>query len=202
MPRDERLASPGPRTAAAIAADVAIVGLFALAGRRSHQESLSLDGWWQTAWPFMAGLAIGWVVVVSTSGTWPTRAWHGITVWLATVFAGMAFRDVTGQGTAWSFVLVAALVLGAGLIGWRTVMEYGDRRVDAERKRERAEQRRGSRPVVEHTEVGDPLDLEGLTGPRDQTKGRGVVPEADRARRVEEMLKDPRSGGGSGIRED
>ena len=33
----------------------------------------------------------------------------------------MLLRQVTGAGTAWSFVLVATLVLSALLIGWRLI---------------------------------------------------------------------------------
>jgi Protein of unknown function (DUF3054) len=50
----------------------------------------------------------------------PTRVvWTGIGIWIATVAVGMALRAVSGQGTAVSFVVVATLVLGLFLIGWR-----------------------------------------------------------------------------------
>lgn len=179
MARGERFDAPGPRTALAAVLDVAVVSAFALAGRRSHAEALSLDGWWHTAWPFLAGLGIGWLLVVVTSATWPTRLWHGLTVWPSTVLAGMAFRDATGQGTAWPFVVVATLVLAAGLVGWRAVLELVDRRSD---RRARADRPPRRRPTVEHTEVGDPLGLEELGGPRSTARGRGVVPPEDRDR--------------------
>lgn len=186
---DERLASPGPRTALAAVLDIGVVSAFALAGRRSHDEALTLDGWWQTAWPFLAGLAIGWVLVASTSGTYPTRLWHGLSVWPSTVLAGMALRDWTGQGTAWPFVVVATLVLAAGLIGWRAVTEILDRRAAG---RERAARPPRERPEVQHTPVGDPLGLDELGSPASTTKGRGVVPPEHRERFVAEQLHDPR----------
>lgn len=199
MPRDERISSPGPRTATLAVVDVAVVSAFALAGRRSHDEALTLDGWWQTAWPFLAGLAVGWVVVLCTSGTWPTRAWHGLTVWISTVLAGMALRDVTGQGTALAFVIVASGVLGVGLLLPRAVAEVLDRRAD---RQERAERPPRPRPEVTHTEVGDPLGLDELGGARPTAKGRGVVPPEDRQRYVDEQLADPRAEGGRGLRDD
>ena len=42
-------------------------------------------------------------------------------VWVASVAGGMLLRRVTGEGTAVSFVVVATVVLGAALLGWRAV---------------------------------------------------------------------------------
>ena len=59
-----------------------------------------------------------------------TRAWRrpaavrgvGVPVWLCTVALGMVLRALTGAGTATSFVVVAAAVLGVLLVGWRLVL--------------------------------------------------------------------------------
>jgi hypothetical protein len=40
----------------------------------------------------------------------------------------MVLRNLSGQGTAWSFVIVAALFLAATMIGWRLVLTIVDRR--------------------------------------------------------------------------
>ncbi len=98
--------------------DIALVLVFVAIGRRNHDESSALAGLVSTAWPFLGGLAVGWLAA---------RAWRrpgglvpeGIIVWLATVLVGMLLRAVSGQGTALSFVLVATAVLGAFLLGWR-----------------------------------------------------------------------------------
>jgi Protein of unknown function (DUF3054) len=59
----------------------------------------------------------------------PTRVvWTGIGIWIATVAVGMALRAVSGQGTAVSFVVVATLVLGLFLIGWRALTLLAVRR--------------------------------------------------------------------------
>jgi membrane protein implicated in regulation of membrane protease activity len=46
---------------------------------------------------------------------------EGVPVWLCTVAVGMLIRGLTGAGTAFSFVIVAAVFLGAMLLGWRAV---------------------------------------------------------------------------------
>lgn len=175
---DERVTSPGARTAVAATLDLVVVVVFTLIGRRTHDEPLDLAGWWQTAWPFLAGLLIGWAVVALTTRAWPTRLWHGLPVWISTVFAGMAFRDMSGQGTALPFVVVATLFLAATLLGWRLVLWLVDRRRPESSRPAGAGRGRVHEPV-EHTQVGDPLGLEELTGPADRTRGRGVVPPAE-----------------------
>lgn len=106
--------------AAAFAADVACIVAFAAVGRRNHGEALSVAGVTQTAWPFVAGAAVGWLAA---------RGWRrptalvptGLAVWVGAVTLGMALRHLTSQGTALSFVVVATLTTGALLLGWRAV---------------------------------------------------------------------------------
>ncbi|GAA5102965.1 DUF3054 domain-containing protein [Nocardia iowensis] len=114
--------------------DALLVILFCAIGRRSHEEAV-LAGLLRTLWPFAIGLAIGWIVAVAAAsrvfgdagrdarfdGTalWPT----GILVWLGTLCGGMLLRVISGQGTAFSFVLVAACVLALFLLGWRAAIQ-------------------------------------------------------------------------------
>lgn len=108
------------RTVAAVVFDVCWVMAFVTIGRAGHAEGETVVGVAQTAWPFLAGLLIGWAV---------TRGWRrpaapvgtGVGVWLVTVAAGMALRVVAGQGTAVTFILVALAFLGLTLLGWRAV---------------------------------------------------------------------------------
>ncbi|WP_234659506.1 DUF3054 domain-containing protein [Agromyces marinus] len=103
---------------AAIAVDAVLVVVFAALGRGSHSETLDASGIWATAWPFLVGLAAGWVVI---------RGWRhplavlptGVVVWVATLALGMLLRLATGAGTALAFVIVATLTLGVLLVGWR-----------------------------------------------------------------------------------
>ena len=113
----------------AVALDVAFVVLFAAVGRASHErgylplagEGDALHGVLLTAWPFVAGAVVGWVLVRLLSHRWPVDLGPGISVVLCTVLVGMLLRAVTGQGTAPTFDLVATLVLAVLLLGWRFV---------------------------------------------------------------------------------
>ncbi len=104
----------------AFALDAAFVVLFAVTGRASHDEQAFGVGLWQTAWPFLTGVAVGWLV---------TRAWRapfaplrtGLGVWVVALVGGMLLRAASGQGTALPFVVVAAIVLFALLVGGRAV---------------------------------------------------------------------------------
>ncbi len=100
--------------------DLVLVAVFAAIGRASHQESLTPGGWAQTAWPFLTGAVVGWVVVAAT-GRPGSSLTAGAVVWVATVALGMVLRQLTGQGTAPAFVVVATVVLGVLLLGSRLV---------------------------------------------------------------------------------
>jgi hypothetical protein len=104
----------------AAAIDVCCVLVFVVIGRDSHAKGEALGGIASTSWPFLAGLAAGWLA---------SRAWRrplalrpaGIAVWLCTVALGMVLRVVSGQGTALAFIVVALAFLGLFLLGWRLV---------------------------------------------------------------------------------
>jgi hypothetical protein len=107
----------------AVAIDVCCVLVFVIIGRASHTKGESLAGIASTAWPFLAGLAGGWLVTAGLAGrAWrqPSRLWPaGVGAWLGTVVLGMVFRVVSGQGTALAFVGVALAFLGLFMLGWR-----------------------------------------------------------------------------------
>jgi hypothetical protein len=110
----------------AVVLDVACVLVFVIIGRASHGEGLI--GVASTAWPFLAGLAGGWLATAGLAGrTW--RAWRpfglwptGVGAWLGAVALGMLFRVVSGQGTAPAFLGVALAFLGLFLLGWRLLV--------------------------------------------------------------------------------
>jgi hypothetical protein len=118
---------PASSIAVYAAIDVILVVVFVLIGRRNHDEGFGLVGTVTTLWPFLAGLAVGWFAMRAWRS--PTRVvWTGIGIWVATVAVGMALRAVSGHGTALSFVIVATLVLGIFLIGWRALALLAVRR--------------------------------------------------------------------------
>ncbi len=103
--------------------DAVLVVVFAAVGCRSHAEGLDLAGIARTAWPFLAGAAAGWVVGTLMVGA-PRSLAFGAVVVTATVVVGMLVRVATGQGTAWSFVVVATVVLAVLLLGWRLLARW------------------------------------------------------------------------------
>ncbi|MFD6056362.1 DUF3054 domain-containing protein [Agromyces sp. NPDC060279] len=106
---------------AAAVADVLLVALFVVIGRRSHAEGLDLAGLWQTAWPFLAALVVGWLV--SLAWRRPLALWpSGVVIWAVTLVGGMLLRAASGQGTQLPFVLVAAGTLALFLLGWRAIV--------------------------------------------------------------------------------
>ncbi len=102
-------------------ADVVGVLVFCTIGRRSHAEGLTVAGVAETAWPFLAGTAIGWLLI---------RGWRrptavvptGVVVWVCTVAVGMLLRKATSAGVAVSFVVVASAATAVVLLGWRVVV--------------------------------------------------------------------------------
>ncbi len=112
------------KSALAAAIDVLCVLVFCTVGRRSHAEGVTVAGVIGTAWPFLTGTLVGWLL---------SRGWRrptaptptGLTVWIATVAVGMALRKITGQGVAVSFIVVAATVTGVLLLGWRLLSRLG-----------------------------------------------------------------------------
>jgi hypothetical protein len=109
--------------------DVLAVVVFVAIGRTSHDHGVTLSGVASTAWPFLAGVAVGWGVA---------RAWRrpfeiaptAVIVWITCVTVGMALRVVSGQGTAVAFIVVALAFLALELLGWRALARVGTRRRD------------------------------------------------------------------------
>lgn len=107
------------RNVVGLVLDSALICLFATVGRRNHGETSALLGVVTTAWPFLAGMATGWLVWLLTLRRAPLSVRDGIAVWVCAVAIGMLLRAATQAGTAVSFVGVATLVLGVLLLGWR-----------------------------------------------------------------------------------
>ena len=113
--------------ALALVADAVCVVVFCTIGRRSHAEGLSVAGIAETAWPFLAGAGVGWLL----SRGWRrpvTLAPTGIVVWVCTIVLGMLLRKATSQGVSPSFVVVASLVTAVLLLGWRGAAQLVSRR--------------------------------------------------------------------------
>jgi hypothetical protein len=131
----------GARVRIAAALDIAVIVLFAVIGRRSHDDGPDgaalltsqtvespIGNVLGIAAPFFLGLAAGWIVA---------RAWRrpfdlaaGRTIWIVTILLGMVLRKtVFERGIAFSFVIVASVFTGVLLLGWRLVAGGFTRRI-------------------------------------------------------------------------
>lgn len=113
-------------TRGAAALDAGAIVVFAVVGRANHHEGVlgrSGLGLANTVWPFLVGAAVGWVLA---KGWKRPCAWRqtGLIVWASTLVGGMLLRVVSGQGVEVTFVIVAALVLAAFLVGWRVISGF------------------------------------------------------------------------------
>ena len=131
--------------------DAVCVLAFAAGGRSSHEEAISIGGVAQTAWPFLVGLGVGWLVLLAAARRCGARLdasgrsrWDhlspvpaGVVLVLASWGLGMALRLLTDQGASGAFPLVALAFLTLTLIGWRVVAALVSRRA----------QRRSSAPT-------------------------------------------------------
>jgi hypothetical protein len=108
------------RVLVAALADVASIVVFVAIGRRNHDEGEAVDGILTVAAPFVIALVVGWLV--ARAWTRPMQVESGFIIWPVTVAVGMVLRNlVFDRGTALPFIIVATLVLGVFLVGWRLV---------------------------------------------------------------------------------
>lgn len=97
------------------ALDLACVVLFVVLGTRTHNS----DNLVQVAAPFVAALAIGWLVAIPLRNPESLKA--GFVIWLVTLVGGMLLRRTFGEGTAAAFIAVATVFLAVTMLGWRGI---------------------------------------------------------------------------------
>lgn len=101
-------------------ADLAVVTVFVLVGRRSHDGGTGLTDFLRIWWPFALGLAVAGPL----TGAWrhPAGGARFVAMTVVTVAVGMGLRvGVQDRAWKWSFVVVTTLfVLGLGA-AWRLV---------------------------------------------------------------------------------
>ena len=108
------------RVAIAALADIASIVVFVAIGRRNHDEGEAVDGILTVAAPFVIALVVGWLV--AKAWTRPMSVEASFIIWPITVALGMVLRNlVFDRGTALPFIIVATLVLGVFLVGWRMI---------------------------------------------------------------------------------
>ncbi|WP_200256259.1 DUF3054 domain-containing protein [Corynebacterium antarcticum] len=107
----------------ALRTDLTAILLFALLARLAHRGDgleFSIAGWLATALPFLVGVLVAYgILSVKRRGPLPVNP-GGITVWLVTLVTGLAAWGVSHAAIPhWSFMIVAGLMSGLLLLGWR-----------------------------------------------------------------------------------
>jgi hypothetical protein len=112
------------RPAVAAVVDALLVILFVAIGRGSHEEGSAVGGTLRVAAPFLIALGLGWLLGRRRWAT-PLRIPFGLHLWGVTIVVGMVLRHVAfDRGTAPSFIVVASIVLGVFLVGWRALAAH------------------------------------------------------------------------------
>lgn len=157
----------------ALILDAVFVLVFAVIGRASHEEDAA--GFLLTAWPFLVALVVGHLAAALLPAR-PRRPWSpgwGAVVWAVTVIGGMLLRVVSGETAQVAFIIVATLVLGVLLVGWRVVAALVRRRRAAD----------GGAPsaVEEGADDDDPptaARVEGEAGDADTQRSSSLGPDS------------------------
>jgi hypothetical protein len=78
--------------------------------------------------PFLIALAVGWIA--ARAWTRPMQVETAFVIWPITVAVGMGLRNlVFDRGTALPFIIVATVVTGVFLVGWRMLAAVAERRI-------------------------------------------------------------------------
>ncbi|WP_136042929.1 MULTISPECIES: DUF3054 domain-containing protein [unclassified Microbacterium] len=115
----------------AVIVDIVFVLIFAAMGRASHDENPA--GFLLTAWPFLIAVVVGHLLAALLPGR-HRRPWSvlwGAVVWVVTVAGGMLIRVLSGDTAEVPFIIVATIVLGVFLVGWRAITALLRRRRSA-----------------------------------------------------------------------
>lgn len=105
-----------------VIADLLCVLALALGGKDSHEPGASNLIVLTIAWPFVAAMLVGHLLLAwrrrPARRPWP----EGVLVLAVTYALGMLLRGLSGRGLAPGFLVVAALFLTATMLGWRLVV--------------------------------------------------------------------------------
>ena len=116
------------RAVVAALADIVAIVVFVAIGRRNHNEGEAVDAIFTVAAPFLIALVLGWVA----ARAWrrPMQVETAFVIWPITVALGMVLRNlVFDRGTALPFIIVATVVTGVFLAGWRMLAAVAERRI-------------------------------------------------------------------------
>lgn len=113
---------------AALSIDAAAIVVFVTGGRETHEETDGVLDALGVAAPFFIGLLVG-AALIALGRIWALSLWGGLVSAASTVVVGMLLRHFAwDRGTATSFIVVASLVLGVAMLGWRALWAMTTRR--------------------------------------------------------------------------
>lgn len=116
----------------ALLADVVAIALFALFARIAHRTDdmpLNAMGWLSTWWPFLIGVLASWAIITVRRLDGHRVFPAGIMTWVVTVVVGLGIWALrNGDVPHWSFILVASIMSGLLLLGWRGIVRGVRRR--------------------------------------------------------------------------
>ena len=116
------------RTVIAALADIVAIVVFVAIGRSNHKEGETVDAIFTVAAPFLIALAVGWIA--ARAWTRPMQVETAFIIWPITVAVGMVLRNlVFDRGTALPFIIVATVVIGVFIVGWRMLAAIAERRI-------------------------------------------------------------------------
>lgn len=108
----------------AILWDALAVLVFAILARLAHNtesDPFTLTNVLNTYWPFLIGSVGAGVVLMAMGRNLRLIVPSGLIVWVATVVVGLSIWGVRhGSVPHWSFILVATIMSGLVLLGWRS----------------------------------------------------------------------------------
>ncbi|AKK04149.1 DUF3054 domain-containing protein [Corynebacterium epidermidicanis] len=115
---------------AAFVFDVIAIIAFATFARLAHQSEdmpFGLSGILETVWPFLIGVLIAWATFLARKRVADTLP-SGVIVWVCAVIAGLGIWAVNhGRIPHISFVIVATVMSGLLLLGWRGIARLATR---------------------------------------------------------------------------
>ncbi len=102
-----------------------LLAVFAFLARVAHQTDempLTVGGWASTLWPFLLG--VGAAALIGAVARWDAVRIipAGVATWAITVLVGLGIWSLrNGELPHWSFILVATVMSGLLLLGWRLI---------------------------------------------------------------------------------
>lgn len=103
--------------------DVIAVAVFAVLARLAH-GGVSPAAVVDTFWPFAVGVLIGAVIIAATKMA-PASLSGGVVMWLAVAATGLGIWGIRHAAVPHiSFILVASIMSGLLLLGWRVAARF------------------------------------------------------------------------------